>query len=69
MKSFFLGFAAILGMLSIVPLATWFATGSWPAVKRCLREYGLTVLVLFAAPMAVGALLAVVFLALGIDPT
>jgi hypothetical protein len=69
MKSFLLWLAAMLGMLSLVPLSAWLATGRWSACVQCAKEYGVVLLILFVIPIVCGGLLALFFIAIGVDPT
>ena len=46
--------AALVGLVALVPLSVWFATGSRVQAKRALRGYGFLLLVLLGIAAAGG---------------
>jgi len=69
MKSFLLFTAACLGMFSLVPLSVLAATGKWRRVWEATRGYALCLLLVIGIPAVIGAVIALLGVALGIDPS
>jgi hypothetical protein len=58
MRDVLLAAAVILGMVAIVPLMVWGGTGSWRHALHALKEYALTMGLLAAPAVALGAAVA-----------
>jgi hypothetical protein len=52
--------AAVGGLVSIVPLSIWLATGRLSSAWYALKEYALVLFILIGAPMMLGAVIVLI---------